>query len=108
MMGVQPSCLKNRELTPQQISSLFCYLTSTQRQRFADAEEISQEDIEAVEAEMALKDLRGLAIDDMEKTSHPIIVRGHNICELLKSNKLASLLFLALNPEPRIYRAAFA
>ena len=67
MMGVQPSCLKNRELTPQQISSLFCYLTSTQRQRFADAEEISQEDIEAVEAEMALKDLRGLVIDEMEK-----------------------------------------
>ena len=66
---------------------------------------------------MALKDLRRLAIDDMEKTSHPIIVRGHNICELLKSNKLASLLFLsaqptfklvALNPEPSIYRAAFA
>ena len=67
MMGVQPSCLKNRELTLQQISSLFCCLTSTQCQRFADAEEISQEDIEAVEAEMALKDLRGLAIDDMEK-----------------------------------------
>ena len=117
MMGVQPSCLKNRELTPQQISSLFSCLTSTQRQRFADAEELSQEDIEAVEAEMALKDLRRLAIDDMEKTSHPIIVRGHNICELLNSNKLASLLFLsaqptfklvALNPRPSIYRAAFA
>ena len=72
------------------MSSLFSRLTSTQRQRFADAEEISEEDIEAVKAEMALKDLRRLAIDDMEKTSHPIIVRGHNICE------------------PSIYRAAFA
>ena len=66
---------------------------------------------------MVLKDLRSLAIDDVKKTSHPIIVRGYNICELLKSNKLASLLFLsaqptfklvALNPEPSIYRAAFA
>lgn len=49
------------------MSSLFSRLTSTQRQRFADAEEISEEDIEAVKAEMALKDLRSLAIDDMEK-----------------------------------------
>ena len=47
---------------------------------------------------MAFKDLRSLAIDDMEKTSNPIIVRGHNICELLKSNKLASLLFLSSQP----------
>ena len=113
----RPTFLPEEKRTAQQISSLFSRLTSTQRQRFADAEEISEEDIEAVKAEMALKDLRRLAIDDMEKTSHPIIVRGHNICELLKSNKLASLLFLsaqptfklvALNPEPSIYRAAFA
>ena len=49
------------------MSSLFSRLTSTQRQRFADAVEISEEDIEAVKAEMALKDLRSLAIDDVEK-----------------------------------------
>ena len=49
------------------MSSLFSRLTSTQRQRFADAEEISEEGIEAVKAEMALKDLRSLAIDDVEK-----------------------------------------
>ena len=39
---------------------------------------------------MALKDLRRLLIDDTE--SHAIIVRRHNICELTKSNKLASQL----------------
>ena len=113
----RPTFLPEEYRTAQQISSLFSRLTSTQRQRFADAEEISEEDIEAAKAEMVLKDLRSLAIDDVKKTSHPIIVRGYNICELLKSNKLASLLFLsaqptfklvALNPEPSIYRAAFA
>ena len=113
----RPTFLPEEYRTAQQISSLFSRLTSTQRQRFADAEEISEEDIEAAKAEMVLKDLRSSAIDDVKKTSHPIIVRGYNICELLKSNKLASLLFLsaqptfklvALNPEPSIYRAAFA
>ena len=62
----RPTFLPEEYRTAQQISSLFSRLTSTQRQRFADAEEIS-EDIEAVKAEMALKDLRSLAIDDMEK-----------------------------------------
>ena len=113
----RPTFLPEEYSTAQQISSLFSRLTSTQRQRFADAEETSEEDIEAAKAEMVLKGLRSLAIDDVKKTSHPIIVRGYNICELLKSNKLASLLFLsaqptfklvALNPEPSIYRAAFA
>ena len=101
----RPTFLPEEYRTAQQISSLFSRLTSTQRQRFADAEEISEEDIEAVKAEMVLKDLRSLAIDDVEKTSHPIIVRGYNICELLKSNELASLLFLSAQPincaEPR-------
>ena len=63
----RPTFLPEEYRTAQQISSLFSRLTSTQRQRFADAEEISEEDIEAVKAEMALKDLRSLAIDDMEK-----------------------------------------
>lgn len=63
----RPTFLPEEKRTAQQMSSLFSRLTSTQRQRFADAEEISEEDIEAVKAEMALKDLRSLAIDDVEK-----------------------------------------
>lgn len=66
---------------------------------------------------MTLKDLRSLAIDDMEKQVIQLSYVGITSGELLKSNKLASLLFLsaqptfklvALNPEPSIYRAAFA
>ena len=91
----RPTFMPEEWRTAQQISCLFSRLTSTQRQRFADSEEIS-EDIEAVEAEMALKDLRSLLIEDTEKTSHPTIVRGHNICELIKLNKLASLKLVAL------------
>lgn len=77
--------------TVQQISSLFSRQTAVQRHRGVDAEEIPQEDIEAAESEVALGTLRSLAMDDLCKSSHPIIVGVSNICELVKTNKLGSL-----------------
>ena len=77
--------------TVQQISSLFLRKTAVQRHRGVDAEEIPEEDIEAAESEVALGTLRSLAMDDLCKSSHPIIVDPSNICELAKTNKLGSL-----------------
>ena len=54
-------------------------------------DEIPKEDIEAAESEMAFDTLRRLAIDDMGKPSHPIIVGVSNICELVKNKDLHSL-----------------
>ena len=61
------------------------------RHRGIDAEEISEEDIEAAESEMAFNTHRSLVMDDMVKPSHPIIVGVNNICELVKNKKLGSL-----------------
>ena len=58
--------------------------------RGVNAEEITEEDIEAAESEMALDTLKSLVIDDMDKKSHPIVVIDNNICEIVKSNKLGS------------------
>lgn len=82
--------------TAHQISSLFSRLTAAQRQRAIDIEEIPEEDVEAAESEMALNDLRILVMNDMERPNHPIIVCGNNLCELVKSNTLASLKLVAL------------
>ena len=76
--------------TAQQISSLFSRQTAALRHRCIDAEEISEEDIEAAESEMAFNTLRSLVMDDMVKPSHPIIVGVNNICELVKNKKLGS------------------
>ena len=77
--------------TAQQISSLFSRQTAALRHRCIDAEEISEEDIDAAESEMAFNTLRSLVMDDMVKPSHPIIVGVNNICELVKNKKLGSL-----------------
>ena len=77
--------------TAQQISSLFSRQTAALRHRCIDAEEISEEDIEAAESEMAFNTLTSLVMDDMVKPSHPIIVGVNNICELVKNKKLGSL-----------------
>ncbi|KAK3735277.1 hypothetical protein QZH41_001024 [Actinostola sp. cb2023] len=81
--------------TAQQINSLFSRLTAAQRQR--GMEGVLEEDTEAAESEMALKNLRSLAMKDMESHNHPVIVHGHNLCELIKKTKLASLRLLELN-----------
>ena len=77
--------------TAQQISSLFSRQTAALRHRGIDGVEISEEDIEAAESEMAFNTLRSLVMDDMVKPSHPIIVGVNNICELVKNKKLGSL-----------------
>ena len=77
--------------TVQPISGLFSRQRVVQRHRAVDAEEIPEEDIEAAESEVALGTLRSLAMDDLCKLSHPIIVGTSNICELVKTNKLGSL-----------------
>ncbi|KAK3738179.1 hypothetical protein QZH41_007176, partial [Actinostola sp. cb2023] len=50
--------------------------TAAQRQR--GMEGVLEEDTEAAESEMALKDLRSLVMNDMESPNHPVIVHGHN------------------------------
>ncbi|CAH3189854.1 unnamed protein product [Porites lobata] len=82
--------------TAQQISSLFSRQTAALRHRAIDAEEISEEGIEAAESEIAFDTLRSLVMDDMGKSSHPIIVGISNICELVKNKKLDSLKLAAL------------
>jgi len=54
-------------------------------------DEIPKEDIEAEESEMAFDTLRRLAMDDMGKPSHTIIVGVSNICKLVKNKNLHSL-----------------
>ena len=70
----QPAFLPEEWITAQQISSLFSRLTAAQRQRGIDIGEIPQEDMEAAESEMALKELRSLVMIDMERPNHPIVV----------------------------------
>ncbi|KAK3736571.1 hypothetical protein QZH41_003145 [Actinostola sp. cb2023] len=67
--------------TAQQINSLFSRLTVAQRQR--GMEGVLEEDTEAAESEMALKDLRSLVMNDMESPNHPVIVHGHNKEEIV-------------------------
>ena len=67
--------------TLQQISSLFSHQTVVLHHRCIDAEEISEEDIEAAESEMAFDTLRSLVMDDMGKPSYPIIMGISNISE---------------------------
>ena len=76
--------------TAQQITSLFSRQAALQRYRGVNAEEITEEDIETAESEMALGTLESSVMDDMDKQSHPIIVIDNNICDLVKSNKLGS------------------
>ena len=77
--------------TVQQISSMFSRQAAAQRYRGVAPEEITEEDIDAVVSEMALDTLKTLVMDDMDKQSHPIIVSGSNICDLVKTNKVGSL-----------------
>ena len=42
-------------------------------------------------SEMALDTLKSLVMDAMDKQSHPIIVSGSNICDLVKTDKIGSL-----------------
>ena len=87
----QPTFNPEEWRTTQQISSLFSRQTAAHRHGSIHAEEIPEEDIEAAESEMALDTLRSLIMDDMGKPSHPIVVGAGNICELVKTNKLAVL-----------------
>ena len=54
-------------------------------------EEIAEEDMEALEAETNLQDLRLEVYNDLRKPEHPIEVEGYNVCQLTQKNKLMSL-----------------
>ena len=76
-----PASLKSGELHTDK--SLFSRQAALQRYRGVNAEEITEEDIEAAESEMALDTLKSLVMNDMDKQSHPIIVIDNNICDLV-------------------------
>ena len=76
--------------TAPQISRLFSGQTAALLHRSIDAEEISEEDVEAAESEIAFDTLRSLVMDDMGKPTHTIIVGVSNICELVRNKKLCS------------------
>ena len=76
--------------TAKQITSLFSRLRAAQRQG-GIAEELLEVDIEAAEHETGLQDLRSLVMADMSCLNHPVIARGHNLCELIRKSKLTSL-----------------
>ncbi|CAH3142541.1 unnamed protein product [Porites lobata] len=91
--------------TAQQISSLFSRQTAALRHRAIrdlkigrrdELGRLPEEGIEAAESEIAFDTLRSLVMDDMGKSSHPIIVGISNICELVKNKKLDSLKLAAL------------
>ena len=75
----QPAFSPEEWRTAQQISSLFSRLTAAQRQRGIDIGEIPEEDMEAAESEMTLKELWSLVMIDMERPNHPIVVCGENL-----------------------------
>ena len=87
--------------TAQQITSFFSRLSALQkRQKQLTAEgetdeiaEISKEDGDAWDSEMALERLRNAVFNDLSNSVlvHPIKVGERNICQLARANKLHAL-----------------
>ena len=82
----------------QQITSFFSRLSAIRRQKQTDQgqyeeanEEIQEEDLEAVECEIAIDGLRRAVIRDMTVPRHPIEVGKRNVCELSRAKKLHAL-----------------
>ena len=84
--------------TAQQINSFFSRLSAVQRQtqmekdtsEYATSQEFTEEDpdLEALENEIVLENLR-IAINlQVTAPQHPIVVRNRNLCELSKAKKL--------------------
>ena len=76
---------------PQQISSLFSRLTAVHHQSDIREEDVTEEDVVAIQSEVAHETLRTTVMNDMAMLTHPIVVGSKNICELVSSNKLHSL-----------------
>lgn len=53
--------------------------------------EVSEEDLEALESEIALDSLREAVLHDMTVPHHPIQVGRRNVCELSREKKLNTL-----------------
>ncbi|KAL9966972.1 hypothetical protein ACROYT_G025123 [Oculina patagonica] len=84
--------------TAPQINSFFSRLSALQRQSQTGKsgledtnEEIPEEDLEALESEIVLEDLRQAVLHDMDVPNHPIQVGERNICELTRAKKLNTL-----------------
>ena len=84
--------------TAQQITSFFSRLSAVQRQKqveespLEDAnEEIAEEDLEALESEIALDTLRIAVLLDTNVPRHPVQVGSKNICELSRAKKFNTL-----------------
>ncbi|KAL9969601.1 hypothetical protein ACROYT_G021834 [Oculina patagonica] len=84
--------------TAPQLNSFFSRLSALQRQSQTGKsgledtnEEIPEEDLEALESEIALEDLRQAVLHDMDVPNHPIQVGERNICELTRAKKLNTL-----------------
>ena len=85
--------------TAQQISSFFARMSALQRQRQADEiesqeeeQEITDEDLTALESEDHIQAIRQEVYRDIEQTiSHPIKIEAVNVCELSRAGKLSSL-----------------
>ena len=88
--------------TAQQISNFFARMSALQRQRQADEiesqeeeQEVTDEDLTALESEDHIQAIRHEVYRDIEQTiSHPIKIKAVNVCELSRAGKL-SLLKLA-------------
>ena len=84
--------------TSQQINSFFSRLSPMQRQSQTEKThleeanvEVSEEDLEALESEIALDSLREAVLHDMTVPHHPIQVGRRNVCELSREKKLNTL-----------------
>ena len=84
--------------TAQQISSFFSRLSAIQRQRQTERgqleesrDEITEEDLEALESEIVFNDLRQAVLREVTMTHHPIEVGTRNVCELSRAKKLQTL-----------------
>ena len=82
----------------EQRNSFFSRLSAIQRQRQTEQgqfeeprEEISEEDLEALESEIVFNDLRQAVLSDMTMPHHPIEVGIRNVCELSRAKKLQTL-----------------
>lgn len=88
--------------TAQQIKSFFSRYSATLRQQRMgidlgveaaeqEKEELAEEDLEALETEATLQDLRSAVLDEVNRPEHPIQVGQINICQLSQDGKLNSL-----------------
>ena len=85
--------------TAQQMSNFLARMSTLQRQRQADEiesqeekQEVTDEDLTALESEDHIPAIRQEVYRDIEQTiSHPIQIEAVNVCELSRAGKLSSL-----------------